>query len=99
MTAARFHNVRLRRYSSVPVLADAPKNPPRASSGGALIAPVTELAVDAQGLAWTMFARGPRSGEMALGALRPEPSVLWALGRGEGGPLLARSRWSAVPKR
>ena len=69
------------------------------SEGLVAVATVTELAVDAQGLAWTMFARGPRSGEMALGALRPEPSVLWALGRGEGEPLLALSRWSAVPKR
>ena len=63
------------------------------------VAVVTEIATDAQGLAWAMFARGQKAGEMALGSLRPLPSVLWAIGRGEGEPLLAVSRWSAVPKR
>jgi thiamine biosynthesis lipoprotein ApbE len=69
------------------------------AEGRVAVAVVTELAVDAQALAWAMFARGPRDGQFALGALRPEPSVLWALGRGEGEPLLVDSRWSAVPKR
>jgi thiamine biosynthesis lipoprotein len=69
------------------------------AEGRIAVAVVTELAVDAQALAWAMFARGPRDGQFSLGALRPEPSVLWALGRGEGEPLLVDSRWSAVPKR
>jgi len=44
VTAVCFHNVLRRRYSSAPVLADAPKKPPRTSS--ALIAPVPELVAE-----------------------------------------------------
>src|SRR5262249_40182939 len=37
---------------------------------------VTELAVDAQGLATTMLILGPREGELRMGTLRPRPSLL-----------------------
>lgn len=60
---------------------------------------VTELAADAQGLAATLAVAGPREGKMRLGILRPQPSVLWLLGGGEGEPLLMDHRWALVPKR
>jgi thiamine biosynthesis lipoprotein ApbE len=62
-------------------------------------ATVSELAVDAQGVAWAMFALGQQSGEMSLGQLRPEPSVLWVLGSGDSPPVLSVANWAAVPKR
>jgi hypothetical protein len=43
-----------------------------------------------------MFVLGQREGMMRLGALRPEPSVAWLLGSGEGLPLLTTHRWAAV---
>lgn len=55
---------------------------------------VTELAVDAQGLATTMLILGPREGELRMGTLRPRPSLLWFLGTGEGAPLLVNYRWT-----
>jgi thiamine biosynthesis lipoprotein ApbE len=69
------------------------------TEGVAAVAAVTELAVDAEGVAWAMSALGPRYGEMSTGQLRPEPSVLWAMGSGEGPPLIIVARWSNVPKR
>jgi len=56
----------------------------------------TELAVEAQGLAATMFATGSRDGQMRLGSLSPRPSVLWILGSGSGQPLLVEYRWSEL---
>jgi len=69
------------------------------TAGVEAVAAVTALAVDAQGVAWAMSALGPRYGEMSTGQLRPEPSVLWAMGSGEGPPLVIVARWSNVPKR
>jgi thiamine biosynthesis lipoprotein len=60
---------------------------------------VTELAVDAQGLATTLFATGSRRGQLRLGGLSPRPSVLWVLGSGEGMPLLVDYRWSELRRR
>ena len=60
---------------------------------------VTELAVDAQGLAATMLILGPREGQLRMGTLRPRPSLLWFLGSGEGRPLLVDYRWSDVNRR
>lgn len=57
---------------------------------------VTELGVDAQGLATTLFIIGSRNGQLLLGGLRPRPSVLWLLGSGTGHPLLVDYRWSEV---
>jgi len=60
---------------------------------------VTELAVDAQGLATTMLILGPREGELRMGTLRPRPSLLWFLGTGEGAPLLVNYRWTDFTRR
>lgn len=57
---------------------------------------VSELGVDAQGLATTLFIIGSRNGQLLLGGLRPRPSVLWLLGSGAGHPLLVDYRWSEV---
>lgn len=57
---------------------------------------VTELAVDAQALAIAMALTGPREGELRLGSLRPNPSVLWFLGSGSGVPLQADHRWGEI---
>jgi thiamine biosynthesis lipoprotein ApbE len=62
------------------------------------VAAVTELAIDAQGVAWAMSALGPRYGQMSIGQLRPEPAVLWAIGAGQGPPLVLVEHWSTVPK-
>ncbi|MFL6236106.1 MAG: FAD:protein FMN transferase [Thermoanaerobaculia bacterium] len=60
---------------------------------------VTELAMDAQGLAATMLILGPREGELRMGTLRPRPSLLWFLGSGEGAPLLVNYRWTDFTRR
>lgn len=60
------------------------------------MAAVTELAVDAQALAIAMAVTGPREGQLRLGSLRPNPSVLWFLGRGSGAPLQVDHRWGEV---
>jgi thiamine biosynthesis lipoprotein ApbE len=70
-----------------------------APQGTLATAAVTDLAVDAQGVAWAMFALGQQSGEMSLGQLRPAPSVLWVLGGGDSPPVLSVANWAAVPKR
>ncbi len=57
---------------------------------------VTELAVDAQGLAATLYAMGSRDGQRRLGSLKPRPHVLWVLGSGEGEPLLVEYFWSTL---
>jgi thiamine biosynthesis lipoprotein ApbE len=64
--------------------------------GVVMAAAVTELAVDAQGLATTMLINGPREGQLRLGSLIPKPSVLWFVGSGTGPPLVVGYRWSEV---
>lgn len=64
--------------------------------GVVMTAAVTELAVDAQGLATTMLINGPREGQLRLGSLIPKPSVLWFVGSGTGPPLVVGYRWSEV---
>ncbi len=59
---------------------------------------VTELAVDAQPLAWAMFALGAGAGQMRLGSLRTDPGVLWALGSGAGEPVLVVVHWKGLPE-
>jgi hypothetical protein len=59
----------------------------------------TERALDAEGLAVALLITGPREGQMRLGSLQPRPSVQWALGTGEGDPLLIEYHWSELPKR
>jgi thiamine biosynthesis lipoprotein len=60
------------------------------------MAAVTDLAVDAQALAIAMALTGPREGQLRLGSLRPNPSVLWFLGSGTGAPLQVDHRWGEV---
>lgn len=60
------------------------------------VATVTELAVDAQALAIAMALTGPREGQLRMGSLRPNPSVLWFLGSGSGVPLQVDHRWGDV---
>lgn len=57
---------------------------------------VTELALDAQGVATAALVLGAREGRFRIANLRPEPSVLWVLGRGKGRPLLAELNWPAL---
>jgi thiamine biosynthesis lipoprotein len=71
----------------------------RPAQGVLTIISVTDLAVDAQGLAAALLIAGPREGQLRLGSLRPRPSVLWFMGSGTGEPLLVDYRWSAVSRR
>lgn len=57
-------------------------------------AAVTELAIDAQALAVAAMVLGPREGQFRMAALKPVPSVLWLLGRGQGRPLRRDLNWS-----
>ena len=66
------------------------------AQGVAGVAAVTDLAVDAQALAIAMALTGPREGQLRLGSLRPNPSVLWFLGRGAGTPLQVDHRWGEI---
>jgi thiamine biosynthesis lipoprotein len=67
--------------------------------GVLLAAASTDLAVDAQAVAVTMFAAGTRVGQSLLGGLRPAPAVLWLLGLGNGAPLRTETRWSQIRER
>ena len=69
------------------------------AQGVQLTAAVTELALDAQGLAVSLLLTGPREGELRIGSLRPRPSVLWFLGSGVGTPLQVGYRWSEVSRK
>jgi thiamine biosynthesis lipoprotein len=60
---------------------------------------VTDLAMDAQGLATTLLITGPKEGQLRMGSLRPRPSILWLLGSGAGAPLHVDYRWSEVSRR
>lgn len=57
---------------------------------------VTELAIDAEGLAVTLFVVNQRLGEYRVGLLEPRPSVLWMLGSGEGIPLTVSRHWAQL---
>lgn len=69
------------------------------AAGVLLAAACTDLAVDAEAVAVTMFAAGNRDGQSLLGALQPTPAVLWMLGLGYGPPLRAETRWSQIRAR
>lgn len=60
---------------------------------------VSDLAIDAQGLAAITMIIGPNEGLLRLGSLRPSPAVLWLLGSGSGEPLQVDYHWGEVPKR
>lgn len=59
---------------------------------------VTEQAVDAEPLAWSLFIFGHREGLMRLGTLEPRPAVFWLLGHGQGEPLEADYRWTTLQR-
>ncbi len=71
----------------------------RRAQGVLAIAAVTDLAMDAQGLATSLFILGPREGQLRLGSLRPRPSARWFLGSGSGEPLRVDYRWSEVTRK
>ncbi len=60
---------------------------------------VTELALDAQALATTLFVTGTRRGSLLLGQLQPPPAALWVLGDGSGEPLISDYRWGSRRRR
>lgn len=60
---------------------------------------VTETALDAHALAASMLIMGNREGMARAGGLKPKPSVLWLLGRGQGTPVLSNYNWSDVALR
>ena len=60
------------------------------------VAAVSELAIDTQALATTLFVVGLTEGQRLLGALDPRPSVFWLLGTGSGVPLESTYRWSEL---
>lgn len=65
------------------------------ATGVSSVVTVTKLAADAEPLAMAMSVLGANGGQLRLGSLRPKPSVLWLLGRGETA-VVASSNWSAV---
>jgi FAD:protein FMN transferase len=71
----------------------------RPGSGVLAAAAITELALDAQGLAATLFVTGNRRGSLLLGQLKPQPSALWLLGDGSGEPLVSDYRWGGRLRR
>lgn len=70
----------------------------RPAQGVLAAATVTDLALDAEGLAAALLITGPREGQLRVGSLRPRPSVLWFLGTGAGPPLQVGYRWSEVSR-
>lgn len=60
---------------------------------------VSELAVDAQAVAVSALVLGSREGRFRISNLKPEPAVLWLLGRGSGRPLRAELNWGTLPRR
>ncbi len=68
------------------------------SSGIAATYVVSQLAIDAQAIAYTMFVLGAPEGMLLVGDLRPRPSIRWYLGRGDGPPVITDVNWSIVPK-
>jgi FAD:protein FMN transferase len=69
------------------------------SSGVLAALAASEIAVDAQALSATAMVLSPHEAQLRLGALRPQPAILWILGTGQGVPLLLDYRWSEVPKK
>lgn len=67
--------------------------------GAVAVLAVTDLALDAQGLAVVLSVISPSEGQLRLGSLRPKPSILWLQGTGTGEPLQIDYEWGEVPKR
>lgn len=71
----------------------------RPAEGVVGVVTVTELAVDAEALAASLLIMGNREGLLRLGSLRPDPSVLWLLGGGQGTPVMSQHNWSEITLR
>lgn len=71
----------------------------RPATGVVATVAITELAMDAQALAATLFATGTRRGSQLLGQLRPPPAALWVLGDGTGEPLVSDYHWGGRQRR
>ncbi|MEM6454330.1 MAG: FAD:protein FMN transferase [Acidobacteriota bacterium] len=68
----------------------------RPTPGVAMVVTVTELAMDAQGLASSLQALGLQQGSLRLGQLKPKPAVLWLLGDGTGMPVTSHYQWAEL---
>jgi tyrosyl-tRNA synthetase len=68
----------------------------RPPEGVLAVAALTQLALDAEGLAVSLYVMGPREGQLRAGSLSPKPSASWSMGSGsgEGPPLQVHYRWS-----
>jgi FAD:protein FMN transferase len=71
----------------------------RPATGVLATVAISQLALDAQGLAAALFVTGTRRGGMLLGQLKPAPAALWALGDGNGEPLVTDYRWGGRQRR
>jgi thiamine biosynthesis lipoprotein ApbE len=70
----------------------------RPATGTVAVLAVSETAVDAAGLAATLFVLPQRIGQYRLGSLQPQPAVKWFLGHGDGRPLVTDRGWAGLPK-
>ena len=71
----------------------------RPGSGILATVAIGQLALDAQGLAATLFVTGPRRGGMLLGQLQPAPAALWVIGEAGSEPLVSDYRWGGRQRR
>lgn len=81
-----------RRPKKAPVTA----HPGRPREGIRAVVTVTDLAVDAEGLATALFILGSTEGQFRLGGLRPTPAALWLLGGQRGTAIVTSFHWSQV---
>lgn len=63
-----------------------------------LVAAVTLLAADAQGLTTTLFVMSQTQGQQHLGALQPKPAVFWLSGQQGGVPIESSYRWTTLSR-
>ena len=71
----------------------------RPATGVLATVAISQLALDAQALAATLFVTGARRGGMLLGQLQPPPAALWLLGDGSSEPLVSDYRWGGRQRR
>jgi thiamine biosynthesis lipoprotein len=71
----------------------------RPPSGTMATLVLTDLALDAQGVAGAAFATGNRRGTFLLGQLDPPPAVLWLFGDGSAHTLVADFHWGVRVRR
>ena len=87
---------RLARKSGDPLAPYWSQRTGRPAEGVVAVIAVSELGLDARGLATTMFVTGHLKGQFLLGQIRPHPSVRWLLGTGEGRPLITDFNWMEI---